>query len=203
MIRPPPRSTLFPYTTLFRSRLAESGVARGDAARPERLPDGGRGRRLSGRLQSEPRPAGGIRAPAHRGHADRRARFRGDRRGRGYGGPAPGDRVHDVELRGARPRPDRQLRRQGPVRVRRPGADPDRVPGTERRRAAARGPALPGVGGVAVAQPRPEGGRTRDAPVLRVTQADVPMPYNKQLERLAKPSPERVVAAARRVLYLD
>jgi len=42
-----------------------------------------------------------------------------------------------------------------------------------------------------------------DAPVLRVTQADVPMPYNKQLERLAKPSPEKVVAAARRVLYLD
>src|SRR5690349_65164 len=42
-----------------------------------------------------------------------------------------------------------------------------------------------------------------DAPVLRVTQADVPMPYNKQLERLAKPSAERVIAAARRVLYLD
>lgn len=42
-----------------------------------------------------------------------------------------------------------------------------------------------------------------DAPVLRVTQADVPMPYNKQLERAAKPSPERVVAAARQVLYLD
>jgi pyruvate dehydrogenase E1 component subunit beta len=42
-----------------------------------------------------------------------------------------------------------------------------------------------------------------DAPVLRVTQADVPMPYNKQLERLAKPSAEQVVAAARRVLYLD
>ena len=42
-----------------------------------------------------------------------------------------------------------------------------------------------------------------DAPVLRVTQADVPMPYNKLLERAAKASPERVVAAARRVLYLD
>jgi pyruvate dehydrogenase E1 component beta subunit len=42
-----------------------------------------------------------------------------------------------------------------------------------------------------------------DAPVLRVTQADAPMPYNKHLERLAKPSPERVVAAVRRVLYLD
>jgi len=42
-----------------------------------------------------------------------------------------------------------------------------------------------------------------DAPVLRVTQADVPMPYNRQLERAAKPSPEKIVAAARRVCYLD
>jgi pyruvate dehydrogenase E1 component beta subunit len=42
-----------------------------------------------------------------------------------------------------------------------------------------------------------------DAPVLRVTQADVPMPYNRQLERAAKPSPDKIVAAARRVLYLD
>src|SRR5690348_2183687 len=42
-----------------------------------------------------------------------------------------------------------------------------------------------------------------DAPVLRVTQADTPMPYNKALERAAKASPEKVVAAARRVLYLD
>jgi pyruvate dehydrogenase E1 component beta subunit len=42
-----------------------------------------------------------------------------------------------------------------------------------------------------------------DAPVLRVTQADVPMPYNKILERAAKPSPEKIAAAARHVLYLD
>ena len=42
-----------------------------------------------------------------------------------------------------------------------------------------------------------------DAPVQRVTQADVPMPYNKVLERAAKASPEKVVAAARRALYLD
>ncbi|HJS43692.1 MAG TPA: pyruvate dehydrogenase complex E1 component subunit beta [Gemmatimonadales bacterium] len=42
-----------------------------------------------------------------------------------------------------------------------------------------------------------------DAPVQRVNQADVPMPYNKHLERAAKASPEKVVAAARRVLYLD
>ena len=42
-----------------------------------------------------------------------------------------------------------------------------------------------------------------DAPVQRVTQADAPMPYNKHLERAAKACPEKVVAAARRVLYLD
>src|SRR6266436_1401805 len=33
MIRRPPRSTLFPYTTLFRSRRAHGGVGRGAAAR--------------------------------------------------------------------------------------------------------------------------------------------------------------------------
>ena len=42
-----------------------------------------------------------------------------------------------------------------------------------------------------------------DAPVLRVTGADVPMPYNKLLEKAAKVSPEKVVAAAKRVLYLE
>lgn len=42
-----------------------------------------------------------------------------------------------------------------------------------------------------------------DAPVLRVTQADVPMPYNKHLERAAKPTAEKIHDAARRVLYLD
>jgi pyruvate dehydrogenase E1 component beta subunit len=42
-----------------------------------------------------------------------------------------------------------------------------------------------------------------DAPVLRVTGADVPMPYNKHLERAAKVSTEKIVAATRRVLYLD
>jgi pyruvate dehydrogenase E1 component beta subunit len=42
-----------------------------------------------------------------------------------------------------------------------------------------------------------------DAPILRVTQADVPMPYNKHLEKAAKPSPERVIEAVRKVAYLD
>ncbi len=41
-----------------------------------------------------------------------------------------------------------------------------------------------------------------DAPVLRVTGADVPMPYNKHLERAAKVDAAKAVAAARRVLYL-
>jgi pyruvate dehydrogenase E1 component beta subunit len=40
-----------------------------------------------------------------------------------------------------------------------------------------------------------------DAPVLRVTQADVPMPYAKNLEKLAKPSAELVVEKVNRVLY--
>ncbi|HEX2091611.1 MAG TPA: pyruvate dehydrogenase complex E1 component subunit beta [Longimicrobiaceae bacterium] len=40
-----------------------------------------------------------------------------------------------------------------------------------------------------------------DAPVLRVTQADVPMPYAKGLERTAKPSAERVVDKVNQVLY--
>jgi pyruvate dehydrogenase E1 component beta subunit len=42
-----------------------------------------------------------------------------------------------------------------------------------------------------------------DAPVLRVSQADVPMPYAKNLEQLAKPDAQRVVEACKRVLYRD
>ncbi len=41
-----------------------------------------------------------------------------------------------------------------------------------------------------------------DAPVKRVTGADVPMPYAKNLEDLAIPTPEKVVAAVREVSYL-
>jgi pyruvate dehydrogenase E1 component beta subunit len=40
-----------------------------------------------------------------------------------------------------------------------------------------------------------------DAPVLRVTQADVPMPYAKQLEKAAKPSLELLVEKVNQVLY--
>jgi pyruvate dehydrogenase E1 component beta subunit len=40
-----------------------------------------------------------------------------------------------------------------------------------------------------------------DAPVLRVTAADVPMPYAKILEKAYLPQPERVVEAVHQVLY--
>ncbi len=40
-----------------------------------------------------------------------------------------------------------------------------------------------------------------DAPVARVTAKDVPLPYAANLEKLALPQPEDVVAAARAVLY--
>jgi len=40
-----------------------------------------------------------------------------------------------------------------------------------------------------------------DAPVIRVTAADVPMPYSKMLEKVYLPQPEQVVKAVNQVLY--
>jgi pyruvate dehydrogenase E1 component beta subunit len=40
-----------------------------------------------------------------------------------------------------------------------------------------------------------------DAPVIRVTSADVPMPYAKTLETAYLPQPEKIVEAAKQVLY--
>jgi len=42
-----------------------------------------------------------------------------------------------------------------------------------------------------------------DAPVLRVHQADVPMPYNKHLEKATKADATKIAAAVRRVCYKD
>ena len=42
-----------------------------------------------------------------------------------------------------------------------------------------------------------------DAPVKRISAADVPMPYAKNLEQLAIPDVNRIVAAVREVAYLD
>jgi pyruvate dehydrogenase E1 component beta subunit len=41
-----------------------------------------------------------------------------------------------------------------------------------------------------------------DAPVVRVHQADVPMPYAKNLERAAKPDVAKTVAAVKKVMYV-
>ncbi|MDH3496253.1 MAG: pyruvate dehydrogenase complex E1 component subunit beta [Gemmatimonadota bacterium] len=60
-----------------------------------------------------------------------------------------------------------------------------------------------GVGAQVVDELQREAFDHLDAPILRVTQADVPMPYNKLLERAAKPSPEQVLEAVRRVAYLE
>jgi pyruvate dehydrogenase E1 component beta subunit len=42
-----------------------------------------------------------------------------------------------------------------------------------------------------------------DAPVKRVSGADVPMPYAKNLEDAAIPNVDQIVAAVREVAYLD
>ena len=42
-----------------------------------------------------------------------------------------------------------------------------------------------------------------DAPVLRVHQEDVPMPYAKALERAAKPDAAKTIAAVKKVMYID
>jgi pyruvate dehydrogenase E1 component beta subunit len=40
-----------------------------------------------------------------------------------------------------------------------------------------------------------------DAPVQRVSQEDVPMPYNEQLEKAVLPSADKIIAAVRKVCY--
>jgi pyruvate dehydrogenase E1 component beta subunit len=42
-----------------------------------------------------------------------------------------------------------------------------------------------------------------DAPVVRVHQEDVPMPYAKNLEKLAKPDAAKTIAAVKRVMYIE
>ncbi|HXY69126.1 MAG TPA: pyruvate dehydrogenase complex E1 component subunit beta [Gemmatimonadales bacterium] len=62
---------------------------------------------------------------------------------------------------------------------------------------------LAGIGASVVDGIQREAFDDLDAPVLRVTGADVPMPYNRQLEKLAKPDAAKVVAAAKQVLYIS
>jgi pyruvate dehydrogenase E1 component beta subunit len=46
-----------------------------------------------------------------------------------------------------------------------------------------------------------EGFDDLDAPVLRVTNVDVPLPYAANLEKLALVTADQVVAAAKKVCY--
>src|SRR3712207_8895033 len=77
MIRRPPRSTLFPYTTLFRSRAAARGPHLGEQGQlglPEHVVDGGADRALraaAGPTVAAPRRGGAVRG---RVHADDRRR---------------------------------------------------------------------------------------------------------------------------------
>src|SRR2546421_8365350 len=70
MIRRPPRSTLFPYTTLFRSVRGEASCARG-GAREEAGGPAGRARTVRARARGHAGAAGpgGTRPAAHRGGA--------------------------------------------------------------------------------------------------------------------------------------
>jgi pyruvate dehydrogenase E1 component beta subunit len=58
-----------------------------------------------------------------------------------------------------------------------------------------------GVGAQVVDLIQREAFDSLDAPVIRVTGADVPMPYNKLLERAAKVDPGKIVAAVKQVTY--
>jgi pyruvate dehydrogenase E1 component beta subunit len=42
-----------------------------------------------------------------------------------------------------------------------------------------------------------------DAPIVRVHQVDVPMPYAKGLEKAAKPDLAKTIAAVKKVMYVD
>ncbi len=58
-----------------------------------------------------------------------------------------------------------------------------------------------GVGSAISAMIMEEGFDKLDAPVIRVTGEDVPMPYANNLEKLALPNIERIVAAVRKITY--
>ncbi len=60
-----------------------------------------------------------------------------------------------------------------------------------------------GVGGQVVDFIQRECFDDLDSPVLRVHQADAPMPYAKNLEKAAKPDAAKAIAAVKQVMYVD
>ena len=117
-----------------------------------------------GAYKVTPGPAAGIRRQARDRYADHRARLCRHRRRCGDGGPEADRRVHDLQLRHAGDRPDHQLRGQDALHVRRPDGLLDRVPRAERRGRARRRPAQPGLFGLVLADPGPEGDRAVSRP---------------------------------------
>ena len=73
---------------------------------------------------------------------------------------------------------------------------------THRVVVAEEGWAFAGVGAQVVDDIQREVFDELDAPVVRVTGADVPMPYNKHLEKAAKADAPKIVAACKKVLYI-
>src|SRR5262249_10277474 len=61
---------------------------------------------------------------------------------------------------------------------------------------------LGGIGAEIADRVQREAFDSLDAPVERVTGADVPMPYAHVLEKECLPTPERVIAAVRKALYV-
>ncbi|MEO6067687.1 MAG: pyruvate dehydrogenase complex E1 component subunit beta [Gemmatimonadota bacterium] len=74
---------------------------------------------------------------------------------------------------------------------------------THRVVVAEEGWAFAGVGAQVVYEIQHQAFDELDAPVVRVTGADVPMPYNKHLEKAAKADAPKIVAACKKVLYLS
>src|SRR6266566_6678321 len=124
MIRRPPRSTLFPYTTLFRSRGARESTRR---ARGDRSPPAGvASRPAPGRCHHSPRRLRGgiVRGARPAGGRDRRSRRR-DRDACDQRLAAPDDRPLPRRLAGQRARlplrpggRPRRLRRDRPTLAR-------------------------------------------------------------------------------------
>src|SRR5215213_11674386 len=132
MIRRPPRSTLFPYTTLFRPRRrADVRAVRGPAGGARQEPGRGVGRRrrvaglAGGAGPGRGGPVAGPRRPApgqrRAGAGPGRGAAAADRPGRGAGGRR-GRPTARPRLPGGRPGAAGHLRRLGP-------APPHRCPG--------------------------------------------------------------------------
>ena len=138
-------------------------------------------------------------------HADHRARVRRRRRRRGDGRAEADRRVHDLQLRHAGDRPDRQFGGEDALHVGRPDGRADRLPRTEWCCGARRRAAQPGLCRLVQPHSRPEGhpalhGGRRERPA----QGSDPRPEPGHLPRERDPlRPAFRCAEARRFRAAD